>query len=348
MGMHTTLGMGIKPYISGSEPIMDKAWFHHCLTGILGLSALRKKDLDAFVRAHPCQANVQFVRALKSREAQSGSEGTEISEAFHCPDRAALFRQVTYGDLWPLPVQTQLARKAAKPVPLADAGVMRSSPSSGTLQLTLPVYQPPQVLSDEIGEHEETAMTSGDELAGLEERLLAELDAEAKDLEVRASTEPETPPPPRKSVMERFDASLHPPTPIPAVEGFLSWLQRLQQAGPDTQNTLPAEPQDTSDHSEQPLFQNGSLALVRDEDAPDPKERKGDQKKRKKKKEARKLAKSSIRPSQEVASETLAALLARQGHLDQAITMYQRLILLIPEKKSIFAGQIAKLKSKDP
>ncbi|WP_157974582.1 hypothetical protein [Lewinella sp. IMCC34183] len=47
-----------------------------------------------------------------------------------------------------------------------------------------------------------------------------------------------------------------------------------------------------------------------------------------------------------VVSETLAALLVRQGQYQNAIRMYQRLGLLYPEKKPIFAGLIKELKGK--
>jgi hypothetical protein len=56
------------------------------------------------------------------------------------------------------------------------------------------------------------------------------------------------------------------------------------------------------------------------------------------------LAAVSIAEKQGVASETLATLLARQGNFQKAIEMYERLILLFPEKSAYFAGQIEKLK----
>ncbi len=56
------------------------------------------------------------------------------------------------------------------------------------------------------------------------------------------------------------------------------------------------------------------------------------------------LAEVSIEEKQEVASETLAALLVRQGNLQKAIEMYQRLILKFPEKSAFFAAQIENLK----
>ncbi len=47
-----------------------------------------------------------------------------------------------------------------------------------------------------------------------------------------------------------------------------------------------------------------------------------------------------------VVSETLAALLVRQGQLQHAIKMYRRLVLLYPDKKPIFAALIKDLKEK--
>ena len=76
---------------------------------------------------------------------------------------------------------------------------------------------------------------------------------------------------------------------------------------------------------------------------------KSEKKKRKKAKRAKKEAlKRVVRESQmesdELASETLAQLLERQGHYEQAIDMYERLSLIYPEKSSFFAGKIETLK----
>jgi len=57
-------------------------------------------------------------------------------------------------------------------------------------------------------------------------------------------------------------------------------------------------------------------------------------------------AKDSVRQKEEIASESLAKLYAKQGHKQKAIEMYEKLGLIIPEKSSFFAAQISKLKSK--
>lgn len=62
--------------------------------------------------------------------------------------------------------------------------------------------------------------------------------------------------------------------------------------------------------------------------------------------EVRKIARRSLVAQEAVASETLAALLVRQGQYQNAIKMYQHLALLYPEKKTTFAGLIKDLKEK--
>lgn len=77
-------------------------------------------------------------------------------------------------------------------------------------------------------------------------------------------------------------------------------------------------------------------------------------KKNKPKKEAKKAASlaalppsaiRSITENEEIATETLAEILQAQGFKDKAIEMYQRLMLVFPEKSSYFASKIENLKS---
>lgn len=56
-------------------------------------------------------------------------------------------------------------------------------------------------------------------------------------------------------------------------------------------------------------------------------------------------AELSLKLGEEIVSETLARLLARQGHKEEAIEMYEKLIRKFPQKGSTFAAAIEKLKS---
>lgn len=71
------------------------------------------------------------------------------------------------------------------------------------------------------------------------------------------------------------------------------------------------------------------------------------EKKRKRKKNKFKVEQSRINNSlvlqDDIVSESLAKLLANQGHKAEAIDMYKKLSLVFPQKSSFFAVQIEKL-----
>src|SRR6056297_2538134 len=69
-------------------------------------------------------------------------------------------------------------------------------------------------------------------------------------------------------------------------------------------------------------------------------------KKKAKKEKLEQLLRSSNEIGDEILSETLAKLLAHQGHADRAIDMYKKLSLLNPKKSSYFAEIIEKLEEK--
>ncbi|MBK9254200.1 MAG: hypothetical protein IPM42_01795 [Saprospiraceae bacterium] len=66
-------------------------------------------------------------------------------------------------------------------------------------------------------------------------------------------------------------------------------------------------------------------------------------KKTKKKKKVSAGVKRSITKSEQIISESLADILAAQGHFSEAIKMYDQLILKFPEKSSYFAAKIDNL-----
>ncbi|MEO0726183.1 MAG: hypothetical protein AAFZ63_16690 [Bacteroidota bacterium] len=64
------------------------------------------------------------------------------------------------------------------------------------------------------------------------------------------------------------------------------------------------------------------------------------------KQKTKEVAKQSVQDPTNLASETLAKLLARQGQYRKAVKIYQRLSLLYPEKSRYFAATIEELKQK--
>lgn len=61
---------------------------------------------------------------------------------------------------------------------------------------------------------------------------------------------------------------------------------------------------------------------------------------------AEKVAQKSLELSNEIVTETLAAIYAKQGHWEQAISAYQKLSLKFPQKQTYFAAIIEELKIK--
>ena len=76
------------------------------------------------------------------------------------------------------------------------------------------------------------------------------------------------------------------------------------------------------------------------------KKKKNSEQKLSKKKAIRKFANRSIVEDGETISITLADLYVKQGKIEKAIIAYERLSLIIPEKKAFFASLIKKLKKK--
>lgn len=57
------------------------------------------------------------------------------------------------------------------------------------------------------------------------------------------------------------------------------------------------------------------------------------------------LANKSLEESYDLVSETMAELFVKQGHIKKAIKVYEKLILISPEKSTYFAARILKLKN---
>ncbi len=57
------------------------------------------------------------------------------------------------------------------------------------------------------------------------------------------------------------------------------------------------------------------------------------------------LSEPNIELDKEIVSENLAQLYLKQGKTDKAISIYKKLILKFPDKKSYFAASIDKLKN---
>ncbi|MBP6183651.1 MAG: hypothetical protein KA479_01845 [Saprospiraceae bacterium] len=320
---------------------MDKVWFQHCISGLLSLSGIQQNDLRDVCERYPYQANMRYILGLKATSTQHKNKSGLNPEALDVPDRKALFLQLGLGPILPN-LELDKGLETQKTM-IGTASTEKPNLRAERL-LLLPKYVKPETAIEEIEEYE-------DELAGLEDRLLAHFSEDyikeqqnAMDMSEREKSSP----PPKMPLLDKINKSLNQSAfgqnvsaQSPIKTGFIQWLEQFKftatsatilQDSPE----IPASLVDVTPKDE---------TIIGDTHT-EKKDSTGSKKKKKKRKEAKLLAKASVKKSNEIATETLAALLARQGHHEQALAMYERLILLFPEKKSTFAAQIAKIKRK--
>lgn len=316
-------------YFSRSTGIMDRLWFHQCIQGLFSLVAIRTRDVREFVEQHPYQSNIRLIEAQQDALDHPGVN--QIKSAYHLPDRSVLFQPLTerYS-----PAMIPLS----SPERRAELVLVEGTPTNPSEPKTEhPVLQHPRSLPVYVREEQDVEIEDEETELGwknLEERLQEEVPGEEPIDEPVMSTGDEEPPAPavqdrdRISIFDRFDTHID-ASRFGAVAkreehaDFVSWLTGLNR-----KNAEPVVPDD--------------------EKRRDKESGKSKKKKNKAKKEAKRLAKRSVQKKRAVATETLAELLTRQGHHQDAIDMYERLCLIYPEKKSIFAARIEMIKSSHP
>jgi hypothetical protein len=316
---------------------MHKTWFHHFVTGMLAAADISKPEVSSFLEAYPSQSNAHLLAAIQDMHMATPAKVS--AHASYLPDRRVLW---------------------VRSLP-ADTAVIASSLSEDTFSPGLAPTQAGQWVADtqRLPVYVPFALAEADdegddEIESLEARLLARLEEEIEDAAEDVDSAPsstsgiyalsgdDTPPPP---LLERLDlrvGAIHFGQPVDTSApqaAYLDWLAGLRvgsgaeapvehQVGLNDEMTL---------HADVVEDMQGASAVSAPQDQ---KKKKGS------KKLAKQLAKKSIKPDRQVATETLARILTEQGHLQEAIAMYERLRLLIPEKSAIFAVQIQKLKEK--
>lgn len=322
---------------------MEWSWFKQCLSAWNTLSREDIKGMDLFAESHPYQANVRFAKAAGT----PNNDPTDLT--WHLPDRSVLFHhlQAPHGVTGERGPQAEMESIPALSKKVTSILGRTVSPEPRTRKKPLPVY----------ARAIPAALPAAAEAMVAVVTIPSSMEAPVRSHPVRIVQESSTPvnmsEPVEKNpgtrmerppVMERFDRQLAerpdaPPTGNDPAErtGFLQWLHRLSGA------SLPraiGSPTPQTDRSQAEV----SRLPVSFPNELEP--RKEGKKKKKKKKKTKELVKASVRKNEQVATETLARLLALQGHDGEAIAMYERLQLLHPEKRDTFAAQIENIKSK--
>lgn len=116
---------------------------------------------------------------------------------------------------------------------------------------------------------------------------------------------------------------------------YANWLLSLKQTNPITTSPSPADKSiDDTVKEKVDIKQENSDSTSADSETTE----------RVQEATSKQISDESSTLNKEIASESLAELLAKQGHQSKAIAMYEKLSLIFPEKRAYFASQIKKIK----
>lgn len=120
---------------------------------------------------------------------------------------------------------------------------------------------------------------------------------------------------------------------------FIKWLRKLPGAEEHQDSIIDMQEVHKKELKKQKASKKNKVKLKGEK-----KKNKEKKKKKGKKNELEKIIQSSVEKKEDLVSETLAMIFANQGHNIKAIEMYEKLILINPEKSSYFASRIRELK----
>jgi hypothetical protein len=285
------------------------------------LQRVSYQELKTLALEYPYCTHVHHLLLYKSRIAEQKDYPAILSRtAAHSIDRAFLRRQIQHIDAAGQTVQAPVAEEVFELKPLSELEARLAG-------LREPV-RPEGIPEPVVARGRKTKPLPA------AENLSPDMPAEEEDIhaslpDASPVSEPEhSPTLPAESRPD--DAPKPVDNEIPAPEpmnkaGFRSWKRlhtlRLPQAA-----VLPLSAENPPPPQEEKAPEEPEAAVY---NLPD----------------LRYMAERSVEEKDEVASETLAALLARQGHTGKAIEMYERLCLIFPEKSAYFARQIQNLKN---
>lgn len=264
---------------------------------------------------------------------------------FQIADDPELLRRITYEELKTLALaypyahnlRTMLAIKASQVDHPESAKTLATAAAYGLDRTRLFLLAAPQAIAPmQVLAPEETLELKPIETVKRELEALAPVAREEEAVEeVSAMAEPIPPPPlaPPTPELPEHESPEPESTPPPVLDAqpYLTYLDWFSQFRP-------------------PLLERAVVPAVADVEEPNlevPEPEKVEEKIPPAPKTAgiaQQLAERSVAENQDVISETLAKLYAKQGYRDKAAQMYARLALLFPEKSPYFAAEIEKLK----
>ncbi|MBK7408391.1 MAG: hypothetical protein IPJ40_10230 [Saprospirales bacterium] len=292
------------------------------------------QELKSLVVQYPYCQPLRILLLQKSQmEQHPDFERNLHAAATYLPDRTLLFfliREFKALDSGELLFELEEERLELKS--LSEILAERQPLETETPAVDPPTASETKAVIELFREEEEEAQTTDLEDAPIEEEipevatpLEEEIPEVEMEVEPEATPEPEPIPEPEPVVQLVVNPVSKPAAPQPK-SAFSSWQKRYDQlrmlASLSTFDIPPAPKTSKKTGKGEPGKESSRTPLAQD------------------------LARKSVEEKEAIISETLAELLARQGHLQKAIAMYEKLCLIFPEKSSFFAQKIENLKRK--
>ncbi len=312
------------------------------------LYQLSYQELKSLSMAYPYAVNIHILLLLKSKMIDHEDfEKNLVRAATYAPDRAHLFT-LLQGDHFlhmsdpsndtlvaqegflELKNLRELEEQLPNVIRTAPAYPLKEEPAL-KLSFESPAAEPPPPFSAPVQPHLPLSAIMADAAALVRAQAAARL-----FLRLKADKEATAPPllmephallqrlkkNAQKATAPNPDASYNDLAPTPK-KSFASWIQQFQ-----------------SDHIRQQMRELMEAQKQAEEKAA----RKKAKKQAGQGPEVDEMAQRSVAENDEMASETLAKLLVAQQQYTKAIEVYERLILIFPQKSSLFAAKIEELK----
>lgn len=333
---------------------MNAENFSHYIEDASLLYQMNYEELKQLLLQYPFNANLRYLLLQKSeQENHPDFERNLRSTAISSPDRAHLFQYIN-GTMQPAELEERLELKSLQELDLDTNALVFEQVETETEAVVFSTPQPLRFDLDSTFEEEDQPLPK-DQPVKQEQGILPENEdairtpLDKSDLGFVVEEEVQTPSP---TIEEKESLEDDVPVIEPIVEAEEPIVEEREMENDNKEIRTPLDKSDLGFSASEPIKATAEVGnteklmptprhalagwgnryqvpKICDKDRYDPR--------------ALRIVRQSVEDSEEIATETLANLLVRQGRFQRAIEVYERLSLLFPEKSHFFAVRIEEI-----